>query len=134
MIQMATGVRDSYHLNEAVVGLTWYPHPDLRLYGELGMAVYAGPATKSGRAQLGAEVYGPILTGTLSPFAAMDLQTRNEIDWDVNLTVLAGITFRNSTGGNGMRLGIEYYRGHDQQTQFKGDREHYIAISLKGEF
>ena len=126
--------RDSYHLEEAALGFSWYPEPDVRLYAEAGLAVYAGSATENGRWQVGGEWLGPILTGTLSPFVAFDVQSRNEIDWDVNLVLLAGMTFRGRKGGTGMRLGIEYYRGHDLQTQFKEDREHYLAISLQGEF
>ena len=44
------------------------------------------------------------------------------------------IGYRGKGGKTGMRLGIEYYRGHDLQTQFKGDREHYLALSFSGEF
>ena len=45
-----------------------------------------------------------------------------------------GLLFRSEGGGGGLRFLLEYYRGHDQQTQFKGDREHYFAFGASADF
>lgn len=126
--------RSSYHLEEAALGISWQVDHWFRVYGEIGIGVYVGEDTGSGRAQVGAEWVGPAWKHRLSPFAAVDLQTRNEIDWDVNGTFMAGLTARSKSGAGGYRFALEYYRGHDQQTQFKENREHYLALGIQAEF
>ena len=34
----------------------------------------------------------------------------------------------------GLRGTLEYYRGNDTQTQFKSDREHFLAIGFAADF
>jgi len=126
--------RDSYHLEEFSTAISLDLSPTVRTYAELGIGVYTGPATKSGRAQVGAEWIAAGEAGTLSPFAAVDLQTRNEIGWGWNASVVAGLMLLQRTGGNGARAFVEYYRGHDQQTQFKSQLEHYAAIGVATDF
>ena len=128
--------RDSYHLNELAVGVSWPFNSPIRVYGELGIAMYAGPETDSGRAQVGAEwIFEPLGKSRVAPFVALDLQTRNEIDWSWNATAMTGLMLMPKSGsGNGLRGTLEYYRGNDAQTQFKGEREHYVALGFAADF
>ncbi len=126
--------RDIYHLEEAALGYSWQADPSVRLYAEVGAAFYAGPKTESGRGQLGAEWVGPVWEWNLRPFAALDLQTRNEIDWDVNGNVVAGLLARGKSGTNGLRFTLEYFRGHDLQTQFKAHFDQYWAFGVGAGF
>lgn len=127
--------RDSYHLDELAVGVSSTGGAGWRIYGELGIALYTGPETSSGRAQVGTEYFFAPLTGRVTPFVALDLQTRNEIDWSWNAAVMAGLMLAPKTGGtHGLRGTIEYYRGNDVQTQFKDDREHYLALGFAADF
>jgi hypothetical protein len=126
--------RDSYHLEEAAWGVSWDLTPAWRTYAEAGVGVYTGTATQSGRVQAGTEWIGPPVVGRICPFAALDLQSRNEIDWDVNSAWMTGLMVKTKTGGNGLRVLGEYYRGHDQQTQFKSDREQYWSLGLATDF
>lgn len=127
--------RDSYHLNELAVGLSFPFNQPWRVYAELGIAMYTGPETDNGRAQVGAEYVLPLVSERIAPFLAIDLQTRNEIDWSWNASAMAGLMLIPKTGmGHGLRGTLEYYRGNDAQTQFKGDREHYLAIGFAADF
>jgi len=127
--------RDSYHLNEMSLGASLQVSPEWRVYAEVGFGVYTGPETDSGRAQVGAEWIGPSWKGRIGPFLAMDLQTRNEIGWGWNAAVMTGILVRpKNPGGASFRFLAEYYRGHDQQTQFKSDLEHYYAFGVAADF
>ena len=127
--------RDSYHLEEFVVGGAWTLDPEFRLYGEVGTSVYNGTATGNGRLQAGAEwVSITPWHGWLTPYAATDLSSRNEIDWGVNWTLTAGVWVRGKSGSNGLRFALEYYRGHDQQTQFKSLHEQYVAFNISADF
>ena len=109
--------------------------PEFRLYGEVGTSVYNGTATGNGRLQAGAEwVSITPWHGWLTPYAATDLSSRNEIDWGVNWTLTAGVWVRGKSGSNGLRFALEYYRGHDQQTQFKSLHEQYVAFNISADF
>ncbi len=129
------GDRDSYHLNEISFGAAVPFEDAFRVYGEVGVGLYTGPDTGSGRAQLGAEWVGHPVVSRLAPYSAIDLQTRNEIGWGWNGTVQGGLMVLPKSGqGNGLRFSLEYYRGHDQQTQFKADLEHYYAFGIAADF
>ena len=126
--------RESYHLEEMALGLSWQVDPEWRLYSELGLGLYTGPATDSGRAQVGSEWVGEAWNDWLHPYAAVDLQTRRELGWRWNGVVAVGFLARGKSGGDGLRFLLEYYRGHDQQTQFKSQREHYWALGIAAGF
>lgn len=127
--------RDSYHLNELAVGASWPAADHWRIYAELGIAMYAGPETDSGRAQVGFEYIFEPISSRIAPFTAIDLQTRNEIDWSWNATAMVGLMMIPKNGmGHGLRCTLEYYRGNDTQTQFKGDREHFVAVGFAADF
>jgi hypothetical protein len=126
--------RDSYHVNELSFGASWQIDPEFRVYSELGAALYTGPATSSGRAQVGAEWVERAEPGQLAPFVAGDFQTRNEIGWNWNVSVMGGFMIIRKDGGHGLRGFLEWYRGHDQQTQFKSQLEHYLAVGVSADF
>ena len=125
--------RDSYHLNEAAFGVSWDPEESLRLYGEVGLAVYTGTATDSGRVQLGLEWVDVRAKGPWVPYAAMDLQSRNEIDWSVNRAIAAGFLVRVGENARALRFALEYYDGRDLQTQFLDQRERTLSLMLAAE-
>ncbi|HXG60894.1 MAG TPA: DUF1207 domain-containing protein [Planctomycetota bacterium] len=127
--------RDSYHLDEVAFGASLQLDPAWRAYAEIGVGFYTGPATESGRAQAGLEWVGRPWTGRVSPFVAADFQTRNEIGWGWNGAVLAGVlALPRNPGSATFRAFLEYYRGHDQQTQFKSQLEHYLAVGFSADF
>lgn len=126
--------RESYGVNEVSAGISWIPSPPFRVYAELGVALDTSTATDNGRVQVGGEWIGEPWLGKLAPFAALDLSSRNEIEWGVNSTAQFGLMLRREDKANGPRLHLEYYRGHDQQTQFKSDLQHYISIGVAADF
>ncbi len=127
--------RDSYHLDEMSVGMSYPYDQPWRVYGEVGISIYNGPETKSGRGQLGAEYIFEPISSRISPYVAVDLQTRNEIEWSWNASAMAGLMMTSKNGvGHGLRCFLEYYRGNDVQTQFKGDREHFLAVGFAADF
>ncbi len=126
--------RDSYHVNEFTAGLSYWVTPRMRFYGELGVALYVGPESESGRAQMGAEWIGQPLLKSLAPFVAFDLQARNEIDWHGNLNLITGLMVPRDVKSHAFRMTVEYYKGHDQQTQFKSQPEHYVATGIAFDF
>jgi hypothetical protein len=129
--------RKSYHLDELAIGVSFPAAASWRVYFELGYGFYTGPETDAGRAQIGAEYIMEPISKRIAPFIAVDLQTRNEIDWNWNATAMIGLMMIPKEGvgtAHGLRGTLEYYRGSDSQTQFKEQREHFIAIGFAADF
>jgi hypothetical protein len=114
-----------YHMEEAAAGVSWDASAGSRVYGEAGAALYTGGPAANGRVQSGYEWVGSKGGLGLSPWVAMDLEARNEQDWNPNATLAAGVAL-----GRSARLGFEYYRGRDPQTQFLEDRMQWVALAL----
>ena len=119
----------TYHLEEAAFGVSWDVSAGSRLYGEAGVAIYAGPDTDNGRVQVGWEWVGSKASTGLSPYFALDIQARHEQEWTPGKTAALGLAY-----GTHVRLGVEYYHGRDTQTQFLDERVHYVALNLAIDF
>ncbi len=59
----------------------------------------------------------------------MDLQARNEQDWNPGKTVGAGVAY-----GRNLRLGLEFFHGRDTQTQFLREQVRFVAVTLSIDF
>jgi len=114
-----------YHLEEIAAGLSWDVDDGSRVYGEAAAAVYASRPTGNGRVQAGFEWVGSKGPAGLSPYFAVDLQSRNEQDWSPGKTVAAGVAY-----GRDVRLALEVFHGRDPQTQFLDDNIFYLSIGL----
>ena len=114
-----------YHLEEAAAGISWDFAEGARVYGEAGVAVYTSRPTGNGRVQLGAEWAGRRGSSGLSPYVAVDIQARNEQDWNPGKVLAAGIAY-----GRDVRLGLELFHGRDSQTQFLDDNIFYLSVGL----
>jgi hypothetical protein len=118
-----------YHLEEAAFGLSWDASEGQRLYGEAGLAVYTSGPTDNGRLQAGWEWVGRKATTGLSPFMAIDLESRHDTNWIPGKTAVVGVTY-----GRHIRMGVEYYHGYDTQTQFSKLQVQYVSLGLAMDF
>jgi hypothetical protein len=118
-----------YHLEEAAFGLSWDASAGQRLYGEAGVAVYTSGPTDNGRIQAGWEWVGNKATTGLSPFMAIDLESRHDTNWIPGKTAVVGVAF-----GRHVRMGVEYYHGYDTQTQFQKLQVQYVSLGLAMDF
>ena len=81
--------------------------------------------------QFGIEYRSPwtILGGALRPVAAVDIQNRQESDWDTDISSRAGVQFENPNfQGRKMLFLMEYYHGKSPHGQFyESNIEHFGA-------
>ncbi|MHC4607519.1 MAG: DUF1207 domain-containing protein [Planctomycetota bacterium] len=123
--------RIKYARNELAAGLSWDAGDGLRLCGEVGYGFAIGDPNEPWRAMGSVEWTGRLLGGDLPEvFAAANVSSFEESDWDVNVNLQAGVWFRPGSLSAGFRFGIEYYRGHSVLTQFFLDREQYWSIGF----
>lgn len=105
-----------------------------------GFRVYAGGSYLLRRdpseldpwaAQTGLELRAPFtwLEGKLRPVMAVDLQSREETDWDLDLSARAGIQIeRPSFLGQKLQVLLEYYDGHSPHGQFFERNVRYLGV------
>jgi hypothetical protein len=106
----------------------------LRFYGGGGYSFRREPRELAPwSAQYGVEIRSPwtLLAGRLRPLAALDLQHREENDWETDLSLRAGIQFEKLPFfDRKLQFMLEYFNGHSPNGQFYRDRIEYFGVGL----
>jgi Protein of unknown function (DUF1207) len=123
--------RIDYSRDDLSLGLSYEPHPQYRLYAEGGYGFSLGDPNKPWRGQVGAEWEGkPWFPLGGRPYAAADLQTWEESNWDPNLNLQFGVVFWNQLRSRSLRLSFDLYRGRDPLGEFLPERLRYLALGF----
>ncbi len=117
-----------------VLGLALRPHPDWRLYGEVGYAVWVDGGSEPWEFQFGID-YSPIEPSGFrgAPFLAVNAHLREEVDFGGDFTARAGWQWRGDTG-NLFRVGAHYFNGMSSQHQFFSTFEEQLGVGLWYDF
>ncbi|MBI3107741.1 MAG: DUF1207 domain-containing protein [Candidatus Rokubacteria bacterium] len=109
-----------------------------RVYGGGGYLFDRDPADlKPWSAQSGAEFRSPwtLAGGTIRPIAALDLQSREENDWNLDLSLRAGVDFESvRVLGRDLQLVLEYFRGNSSDGQFYRQEVEFIGLGAHFHF
>jgi hypothetical protein len=84
-------------------------------------------------AQGGLELRSPrtIFRKHMRPVAAVDLQHREDTDWDADVSVRAGVQFEaEKLKDRNLQLMLEYYHGHSPHGQFFDRRIEYWGVGI----
>lgn len=110
----------------------------LRLYGGGGYLFDQEPSDiKPGLLQWGAEVRGPwsFADGLLRPVAAVDFQSAEESNWNVDISARAGLELISNVDRDYVvQLMLEYYRGRNPNGQFFVRDTEFYGIGLHAYF
>ncbi|MFV2066542.1 MAG: DUF1207 domain-containing protein [Pirellulales bacterium] len=120
--------RINYSRDVIVVGYSIFPHPNWRLYGEAGWAFYTDGGSETWEFQFGTELtvpYDSYLRG--SPFVAINVNLRQEVDYGGNLTMQAGWLWQGDSGHR-LRVGLHLLAGKSNQYQFFNRNEQQIGF------
>lgn len=105
-----------------------------RLYGGFGYLFDRDPSDlKPWITESGVEFRSPWtwVGGALRPVSAVDIQAREESDWNIDISVRAGVQFENPDFlSRKMLLLMEYYNGRSPNGQFYIHDIEYIGIGL----
>ena len=130
MVRNNTFNRINYFRDCLVLGVGFFPNPNLRLYAEADWAFTTGGGAKPWEFQFGID-YSPAgptgLRGT--PFFAVNGHIREANDYGGNFTAQTGWQWRGQSG-HLMRVGVHYFNGMSDQCQFFDQHEEQIAIAL----
>jgi hypothetical protein len=118
---------------EVLLGISRMLTPHWRVYGEGGWAYHLGNYSLLDRFrfQAGAEYESPSKGGDAPGwYAACDLSSYEEDDWEPNLSLQWGFLFEGKSGLRPMRVGLEVYAGRSRMGEFFDERETMVAIGL----
>lgn len=110
----------------------------LRVYGGGGYLFDRDPSSlKHWSAQAGAEFHSPwTLWGeAIRPIAGLDLQSRETNNWDVDVSLRAGLQFENvQVLGRNLQLLGEYFRGNSSDGQFYTREVEFVGFGVRFHF
>jgi len=135
LLKNPTVDRINYVRDALVLGVAVFPHPDVRLYSEVGYAFNTDGGAEPWEAQFGVD-YSPTRPTTRffgDPFVAVNGHIREEVDWGGNFTVQTGLQWRGVTGRL-FRLGLQYFNGKSDQTEFYTQHEEQIGLGIWYDF
>jgi hypothetical protein len=122
--------RINFSRDVLVLGLSYFPHPAWRLYGEAGWSFYSDGGSDPWEFQFGTELIAPGKTTLAgSPFVAINGHLRQEVNYGGDLAVQAGWAWRGRSG-HLLRIGGHYLNGMSTQFEFFDQSERQIGVGL----
>jgi uncharacterized protein DUF1207 len=109
----------------------------LRVYGGGGYLFDRDPTElKPGALQWGLEFRSPWPGegARVRPIAAVDVQNRQENDWQSDVSVRAGVELRGLWSERDLQVMLEYFRGHSPNGQFYRQKVDYLGLGLHFHF
>lgn len=126
--------RNDFTLDVIVLGASYFPIENVRLYGEAGYAFNTGGGAKPWEFQFGAEFAPAYATGSRgAPFMAVNAHLREEVDFGGYVALQAGWCWRNPVGRL-FRVGVQYLNGHSPQYEFFTLHEEQIGAGIWYDF
>ncbi len=131
---VALGDRINYVRDSLVLGASYYPVPVVRVYTEVGYALYALGGAEPWEFQFGTEISQPGPTGLYgTPFFAMNVHLREDHNFGGDFAAQAGWLWR-GVSGQTIRLGAHYFNGKSSQYQFFNNSEEQIGVGMWYDF
>ncbi|MEM8863979.1 MAG: DUF1207 domain-containing protein [Planctomycetota bacterium] len=131
-----TGVnnRINYVRDAILFGVSYFPTPEWRVYGETAYAFFVAGGAEPWEFQFGLEYNKPGPTSYCgTPFFATNAHLREEIDFGGDWTTQLGWLWRGESGST-LRLGLHYVNGKSTQYQFFADNEEQIGFGVWYDF
>jgi len=123
--------RINFSRNALVLGVGYFPIQDLRLYAETGYGFLNDGGNKEWEFQFGFDYAPAAPTGLRgSPFLAMNVHLRQEVDYGGGFNTMAGWAWRGARTGHLFRAGLQYFNGKTSQYEFFQQSEQLIGFGI----
>jgi hypothetical protein len=133
-IERTGRLRVAYKREEVLLGASWDVDESWRIYGEGGYAYDLGnkEVQSAGRLEAGLELTprAQWWDGRMGWYAATDVSSYQDNDWDPNLTVQAGLVINVDDLDRVYRFGVQYYAGRSQLGEFFKYKERIISLGF----
>ncbi|REJ71213.1 MAG: DUF1207 domain-containing protein [Planctomycetota bacterium] len=127
-------MRANYVRDSLVFGVGMFPTPDVRVYGEADYAFNYDGGAEPWHFQFGVD-YSPTpvvewLGWHGTPFAAVNGELREEVDFGGGFNAVAGWQLRGPQSGRLFRFGLQYYNGKSLQFSFFDQHEELFGAAI----
>jgi hypothetical protein len=133
-IERTGRARVAYKREEVLLGASWDVDESWRIYGEGGYAYDLGnkEVQSAGRLEAGLELtpQAQWWNGRMGWYAATDVSSYQDNDWDPNLTLQAGLVINVDDLDRVYRFGVQYYAGRSQLGEFFKYKERIISLGF----
>jgi hypothetical protein len=128
------GDRINYVRDSLISGVSYFPHPAWRIYGESAWAFNPDGGANPWEFQFGTELSQPGPTGPDgTPFLALNGHLRQELNFSGDVTAQTGWLWR-SVNGQTLRTGLHYLNGQSSQYQTFRKFEQQVGAGLWYDF
>jgi hypothetical protein len=126
--------RINFSRDVLVVGMSYYPLPVWRLYGETGYAVANDGGSEPWELQFGVE-FAPACADSHvgAPVMAVGAHLHEEVDFGGQFTAMAGWQWQ-GISGHTFRTGVHYLNGKSSQFQFFDQSEEQLGWGVWYDF
>ena len=126
--------RINYSRDALTLAVGYFPWRDLRLYSEVGYAVWCDGGSRPWEFQFGVD-YSPVRPTTIwgAPFIALNGHLHQELNYGGGFTAQAGVQWRGQNGRL-LRAGFQYFNGMSEQYQFYRQFEQQIGGGIWYDF
>lgn len=123
--------RINYVTESWIIGGSYRPVDAVRLYGEFANAFRASGGARRYQFQTGAEYTpAPKTPGRLAPFAAVNLNFQQAVDYEASTTAQFGWSYLGPESDRRLRFGLQVGDGPTSQYSFLGRRETYAGFGV----
>ena len=127
--------RINYSRDAIILGHSFFPTADLRLYAETAWAFQNAGGSEPWEFQVGADYSPAHVTGFRgAPFLALNGHLREEHDFGGNFVLQTGWQWRGPGPGRLLRTGLHYYNGKSPQFSFFDEFEEQLGVGLWYDF
>ena len=128
--------RIGYTRQEVVAGVNWRLTPKWQVYAEGGVGFDLDDFQDPGRVQAGIEYYGSrtFWKQRMTWYAALDLQSFQELDWNTMSTAQLGFLLPTGRGTSRFRLAIEVGTGRSALGEFSFHDGTYFGVGWYYDF
>lgn len=130
--QNISGFQDFHYSREELEGLVAYDLPHhIRVYGGPRVLVRTYPRVGRWTFQAGSEWFPPSLSGHIwKLYLADDFQTREEVDWQTNVSIEPGIQWTTRAGEPVARIEAWFYSGQEPFGELYTRRERLLGAQF----
>lgn len=123
--------RINYVTESWIIGVSYRPIDAVRLYGEFANAFRASGGARRYQFQTGVEYApAPKAAKRLAPFAAVNLNLRQAVDYDPSTTAQLGWSYVGRESNRRLRFGLQVGDGPTSQFSFFRRRETYAGLGV----
>jgi Protein of unknown function (DUF1207) len=131
LVRNPTYERVNYVTESLILGVSNRSTESVRTYIESAFAFKTSGGAKPWQFQLGAEYMPSHPRTTIGvPFAAVNLDIREVVDFDPTSVLQAGWAWRGPKSDRMLRTGLQYGNGYSSQFSFVERKEHYLGVGL----